>query len=184
MKAKLRKTSQESKIVFMVLLCFAFIGLAFFYYQSKNNSVVEVIPSSSNSQTKNNPAKDVSPANSKNSEPQSNQKKQTAPTQSNVDVISPYGSFVSNHRPNLSSLSKMQSVCSTTPGAKCSITFKKNGQTKSLAEQTVGSDGSTTWDWDIVDAGLSVGTWEITATASSGGKTLSTKDTINLEVTE
>lgn len=103
------------------------------------------------------------------------------------EVAKPFGTFVSNHHPKLSgdnSQLTIQSVCSSTPGAKCLITFSKDGVVKSLPEQVVGSDGSTLWEWNIKGAGITEGIWSIKAIARIGDKTSETTDSLNLEVSQ
>jgi hypothetical protein len=100
-------------------------------------------------------------------------------------LINPSGDFVSNHHPNLSGTpapNTISSVCTTTPGAQCTITFSKGGVIKSLPVQTTDREGSTYWNWKLQDIGLSQGTWEIKAIATLGAQTKSATDAISLEV--
>lgn len=102
-----------------------------------------------------------------------------------VTVLVPTGDFVSNHHPNLSGSpapNVMTSVCTTSPGTQCSITFTKGATTKSLPAQTTDREGSTYWNWKLQDIGLTQGTWEIKAVASFGSQTKTANDAINLEV--
>lgn len=97
----------------------------------------------------------------------------------------PSGTFVSNHRPSLSGsdlLKHEESVCNTAPGATCYILFMKDGIVKQLDPQTADSSGSTSWSWDIGQAGLTEGAWKITAVATLNGQTLSADDSLKLEV--
>lgn len=98
---------------------------------------------------------------------------------------SPYGTFVSNHHPSLSGKdhpSSEQSVCVTSQGVTCYIEFRNGDVVKSLPKQTTNAEGSTSWSWDVKEAGFTTGTWKITVIAGSNGKQLSTTDQINLEV--
>jgi hypothetical protein len=98
-------------------------------------------------------------------------------------LIAPSGNFVSNHHPGENgSPTNEESVCNTTPGAQCSISFTKGSVTKSLPVKTADSGGATFWEWSPDSIGLSPGTWHVSATASLGAKTLSTKDATELEV--
>jgi hypothetical protein len=100
-------------------------------------------------------------------------------------LVTPYGSFVSNHRPNLDGSpapSTEQSLCTTTPGATCTINFTNGDVKKSLAAQKADSNGLVSWTWDINQAGFTEGTWDITVTASLNGKSEQAKDNIALEV--
>ncbi|HJP96899.1 MAG TPA: hypothetical protein VJ843_06050 [Candidatus Saccharimonadales bacterium] len=102
-------------------------------------------------------------------------------------LLAPTGDFVSNHHPNLSGSpapSQIASVCTTTPGATCVISFSKDGVTKSLASETADSGGSAYWDWKLQDIGLTTGSWQITATATLNGQTKSATDALKLEVSE
>lgn len=100
--------------------------------------------------------------------------------------LSPYGTFVSNHSPDLSnspSPSQEQSTCNTSIGATCTITFKNSsGIVKSLPVQTTDNNGATTWTWDVQSAGFTTGSWTITATAVLNGQTKSTTDKLMLQV--
>jgi len=98
----------------------------------------------------------------------------------------PFGTFVSNHRPSLKGewrSNEENSVCNTSPGATCEITFTKDGVTKSLGQKTVDANGAAYWNsWTIQDINLSEGTWTITAIAANNGKTARTNDQVLLEV--
>lgn len=98
-------------------------------------------------------------------------------------MVSPTGSFVSNHSPGQNgSPTTEQSFCYTTPGAICVIEFVKDGETKKLSPQTVDGSGATSWTWDVKDAGFSQGSWIIRAVATSGGQSKTTVDPLKLEV--
>lgn len=102
-----------------------------------------------------------------------------------ANLIAPSGSFVSNHHPNLSGTpapNTMQSVCTTTPGAVCAISFTNNGVTKSLTPQTADKDGNSYWSWKLQDIELSSGSWHIEAVATLGSQSLNSADVMNLEV--
>ena len=106
-------------------------------------------------------------------------------TSTNANLATPTGDFVSNHHPNLSGSpapNTMTSVCTTTSGATCTISFTKDGVTKSLAPETTDEGGSAYWNWKLQDIGLTAGTWKITATAKQGGNTKIASDALNLEV--
>lgn len=102
-----------------------------------------------------------------------------------TNLVAPSGTFVSNHRPSLSGsplLKSEESVCNTTPGASCYILFMKDGIAKQLDPQTADASGSTSWSWDIGQAGLTEGSWKITAVATLNGQTLSSDDSLTLDV--
>lgn len=99
-------------------------------------------------------------------------------------LIAPYGTFVSNHRPGQNgSPTTEQSVCTTTPGASCNITFTNSaGVVKSLGAQTVGSSGSAYWNWNVTGSDLAPGTWKVAATATFNGQAKTTTDATSLEI--
>lgn len=100
-------------------------------------------------------------------------------------LITPSGDFVSNHHPNLSGSpapNLESSVCTTTPGATCTISFTMGGTTKSLETRTADSNGSVFWDWKLQDIDLTTGTWKIQAAASLNGQTKTASDAIDLVV--
>ena len=88
------------------------------------------------------------------------------------------GGLVSNHHPSLSGApdqKTISSVCTTTPGASCTISFTKDGVTKSpLDAETTDVGGSAYWMWDA--SRLSVGSWTVTAVATLNGQTKSATD--------
>jgi hypothetical protein len=102
--------------------------------------------------------------------------------------LAPSGDLVSDHEPNLSGSpdpNTMTSVCTSSPGASCRITFTMNGVTKSLPAQTIDSGGSTYWiNWKLQTVGLSVGSWQVKATASLNGQSASTTDAKALVVSQ
>lgn len=111
--------------------------------------------------------------------------KTSAPPSGGAELASPTGSFASNHHPSLEEIddaSGEESVCVTTPGASCTITFTKDGIVKTLGSKKVDVTGTVIWKWDVKTAGFTVGTWEIVATATLDGQTRSTTDLQKLEV--
>jgi hypothetical protein len=108
-------------------------------------------------------------------------------TSNNVTLEKPNGSFVSNYNPVLESVSGrnvMNSVCNTTPGATCKITFTKDNIVKSLDARVTDKGGSAYWTWTLQDIGLTEGKWQIQAIASLNDQTQSTTDSLPLEVTK
>jgi hypothetical protein len=110
----------------------------------------------------------------------------STPISAGAAPLKPHGNFISNHSPNLDDKpnpSAIQSVCNTSPGAKCHIEFTNNdGIIKQLAAQTVDNSGAAYWNWDIDEAGFTVGTWTINVIATLNGQTSATQDSQNLEV--
>lgn len=104
-----------------------------------------------------------------------------------ASLVAPTGNFVSNHHPNLSGSpapNSMTSVCNTSPGASCRITFTNGDVNKSLPEQVTDSGGATYWYWKLQDIGLTAGSWKISATSSMSGSSLSSTDPTPLEVSQ
>jgi len=113
------------------------------------------------------------------------QDKSLASPASGSPFIAPTGTFVSNHRPDLTGQPierQEQSVCTTIPGASCYIEFIKNGLVEQLATQTADANGSCYWTWDISQAGLTGGSWTVIAVATAGSQTKTTQDSIALVV--
>lgn len=108
------------------------------------------------------------------------------PASSNAfPLTKPQGVFISNHFPNLSGSpapNQINSVCTTTSGAKCTIVFTKSDVTKSLPAQMTDSGGSTYWTWTLQDIGLTAGTWHVEAKATLGSQTKTTDDLRDLVV--
>lgn len=102
-----------------------------------------------------------------------------------AELLKPSGQFVSNHKPgqNNSPMSE-QSVCNTTPGALCEIRFEKGSVIKSLPARTTDAGGAAYWSWAPSDVGLTAGKWTVSAVATLNGKSLSSTDSLALEVTQ
>lgn len=115
----------------------------------------------------------------------SNDKNGNSNTSQNLPLLEPSGTFVSNHEPNLSgdpSPNLIQSVCVTTPGANCTISFTKNGESKSLPEKKTDREGAAYWDWKLQDIGLTTGDWRIQARATLNGEEKTTNDSLTMKV--
>jgi hypothetical protein len=95
----------------------------------------------------------------------------------------PTGDFVSNYQPTLTAPRNLiASVCTTTPGAQCQISFLKDGVTKQLEPMTTDKGGSAYWTWKLQNVGLTAGSWKITATATLNGKTATANSPLQLEI--
>lgn len=97
------------------------------------------------------------------------------------ELLVPSGNFVSSHSISLETANE-ESVCLTSPGASCSITFTKNGITKTLPAQTTDNTGATVWHWNAKDSGLTEGNWHIAATATLGDQKKTVNDLQDLTV--
>lgn len=111
----------------------------------------------------------------------------TQPSSNKVDtattavLITPIGNFVSSHHVTMST--PIASVCNTTSGATCVISFVANGVTKSLTTEMTDSTGAAYWNsWTPKSIGLSVGSWQVQATAQLNGQSKSATDALTLEV--
>lgn len=104
----------------------------------------------------------------------------SGPAPSGAAPKTPYGSFVSSHSVNLND--SELSTCLTSAGAKCSVTFTKDGVTKTLDQKTTDTDGAAYWTWKPQDLGLTAGSWQISATAQTNGKSATTIDGRNLVI--
>ena len=100
----------------------------------------------------------------------------------NVTLQAPSGVFVSNH--HSTTLSTIQSTCSTTSGATCKIIFARDGVTKSLAAQGTDASGATYWQWQPKTIGLTPGTWTVTAQSNLGSQQQTSTDPLQLEIAE
>ena len=104
------------------------------------------------------------------------------PSSNTAPPETPSGTFVSNHFVSLTSYTSQNSVCHTSPGTKCTITFSQGSTTRSLPAKQTDANGNTSWDWDVKELGLTAGIWTITVKATNGKYTSTTVDQINLEV--
>jgi hypothetical protein len=108
---------------------------------------------------------------------------ETAPEDNNGTLITPDGNFVNTHKMGYDSAANtQQSVCVTTPGAKCNITFARGSEVHELGAQTTDRGGAAYWTWSPKSAGLSVGTWKVTAKATLGNQVKTKTDLTPLEV--
>jgi len=99
-----------------------------------------------------------------------------------ADLLQPTGNFVSAHK-NVPSTTSLSSVCNTTSGATCQITFTNGSVVKSLSSQTTDSTGAAYWNsWKPSDLGLTSGSWQVQAVAILNGQTKTSTDAMNLEI--
>jgi hypothetical protein len=112
-------------------------------------------------------------------------KKQEEPGSTAKKLLAPAGDFVSNHEPNLDGSpapNMLESVCVTTPGASCTISFERSGIIKTLPAQTTDAEGAAYWNWKLQDYGLTEGEWNITAKATLDDQTKTSQDSLKLNV--
>jgi len=96
-------------------------------------------------------------------------------------LITPTGTFVSNHHPSDTSQTET-SVCNTTTGATCQIVLTQGDLVKSLAAQTTDRGGVAYWTWTPKEVGLSSGNWSVQAKATLGSQVKTADDAINLVI--
>lgn len=156
------------------------------HHRTNNSNAVTASPYTKgqphNSGTKNNKSTNNSSPKTPNTSAQNNQ---NISSSQQSYLIAPYGSFVSDHSPNLSGSphpNLINSVCSTNPGVACQISFSNGSTTKYLPSQTTDAGGSTYWTWHLQDIGLTVGSWKIIAKATLGSQTKTTTDPMPLQV--
>jgi len=161
------------------------------FFHKKNSAVVDVpggTPTkggATGSIQKGEPQANTQPAPSTTNSTQPGDAKSNNGGSASITLIVPSGDFVSNHHPNLGGTpapNTISSVCTTTAGATCTISFTNNGVVKSLAAQTTDRGGSAYWNWNLQQLGLTPGSWQIQASATLNGATKTTNDVLNLEV--
>lgn len=147
------------------------------YVVETKDSIAEVENTQNNPEQ--NPAEE--PEEDKNNEtnkPSEDPKDNTVHT-SNLDK--PSGNFVSIHK--VSSKTKMESTCITTPGAKCKIVLTKGNVVKQLHEMSTDRNGYTAWIWSPSELGITSGSWNVKAIATLNNQTKEAEDATPLEVT-
>lgn len=178
---------------FVLLALVIFAGLELLgvtrVFHKNNSPVTHIIgkPDTAGGGTQNSQKGEAAPATSSNSSstPQPGDNKSNTDGTTTV-LLAPSGNFVSNHHPNLGGSpapDTMTSVCDTTPGATCTITFIKDGITKTLSAQSTDRSGSAFWNnWSLAVIGLTAGSWKVQAVAMLDGQTKTTTDPMSLEV--
>lgn len=150
-----------------------------------SGSIPATNPSITTRSGSNSPVSQVGSSSTTPASDSTNPKSDTA-TSGSGTLLAPYGTFVSNHRPSLSGSngvpSQEQSVCLTTPGASCLISFTNNGVIKTLDSQIADSKGAVYWSWDVKKAGFTEASWSVSATASLNGQSKDTKDSLDLTI--
>jgi hypothetical protein len=99
-------------------------------------------------------------------------------------LSAPTGNFVSNHHPTIGEAPDMQSNCTTTSGATCTIVFTKGTETHELPVQNTDREGAAYWSWSVKDKsiGLSAGSWKVQAKAVLGNQVKTADDALMLEI--
>jgi len=185
------QSKQKHHYVRIAIIAFSVIvvaGVLSFIYYKDHHKTTKITYISANQYTKGQPtqSQNSSSTNSTNNGQQSS-KSNNASSTNNQTLIAPSGDFVSDHHPNLSGSpapNSMTSVCNTTPGATCQISFTMGSTVKSLPIQTTDPGGTTYWNWTLQQIGLTQGTWTIKATSSLNGNSLSASDVMSLVVSQ
>lgn len=175
----INKKANNIKAVLVIFVAFILFLVFSFYYKSKSNSLIQASPDkiTSNSSSENNIPKSFDSKN--NPENQLN-----APANEGIP-LKPSGTFVSNHKPNLSGSpapNSMSSTCKTTPGAYCEIRFVNLNTTRSLPKKIADSSGNVYWSWTLQEINLYQGEWSIYAVANIGSNSVQENDSLNLDV--
>ena len=193
------KKTKTIKVAAIIILAVAAFGAAFVILKVNNVIFRKAVVSSTDTVTGGTMTKGESSSNNNTGSTNNNgvksgdakgnapiDKNGDAPVQPTVDLISPSGTFVSNHHVNLSDPQQLnvQSNCTTTPGAYCSIHFINGSVNKALPSILTDAGGAAYWSWNVKNFGLTAGTWQVVAIASSGNSTMSTTDALNLEITQ
>lgn len=180
--ANTRKFSKKVVILALVIILVIASGLVYAIKHKHRETIPTTTTNSAAKKTQTSksggkviPAANGSPNGSDNS-------KGSSPASATLQT--PFGTFVSNHRPNLGSSSSEESVCITTPRASCYIEFTNGNTVKQLPVQTADASGSVYWSWDVKQAGLGAGKWQIKAVASLNGQTKNAQDNLGLDVSQ
>lgn len=183
---------KRRKYLIVTLVILIVVGFGFWYLNRPTRKTTLTIPStggsnSSQSQSSNNSSGATTSTQAANNSYTAQEADKSAagaaPTNNNLSLVAPSGSFVSNHYPGQNGSSNAEtSTCNTTPGASCYIKFVNGGLTRTLETKTADSNGSVIWSWNLNDAGFTSGSWQITAIASSGSQTKSVNDSQALVV--
>lgn len=180
---KIHNNKKISILIVLVIIAIGSAGLYYFLNQKTNSSpTTPSAPSSGSAATK---EKDASSSTSIGNSKDQDTDSTTPQIDSSVTPQVPVGTFVSNHHPNLDGQpapNTIESTCTTTAGATCTITFTNESTTLSLPAQKTDQDGNTTWTWKLQEIGLTEGSWTVTATATNGTKSTFSTDPMKLEV--
>ncbi|GAC1391737.1 MAG: hypothetical protein NVSMB46_05390 [Candidatus Saccharimonadales bacterium] len=183
--------SKKIALIFISIIVLSSIIIGILVYNklhSNSKTAATIIPLTKSQKTPvaNGPAgapdtpKSSSTQDNVNQPVSSSAKAPVSTTSGSGSLISPYGSFVSNHKPYTTS--SEQSACNTSPGAQCYITFSKDNLVKSLPVETTNQQGLASWSWNVGQSGITAGTWVITVYASQNNNQKTVIDTIPLEV--
>jgi hypothetical protein len=180
------KSSKHSKLPYVLgaVIVLVIIGSVYAYHTHHKAKPIATV----NQYTKGEGSQPSSTSSTSNSSSQTTSSSNDSKTGgSSASLVAPTGNFVSDHHPNLSGSpapNSMTSVCNTSPGASCQISFTDGSTTKSLPTQVTDAGGATYWYWKLQDVGLTAGNWKVSATSSMGDSSLSATDPMTLVVSQ
>lgn len=170
-------------LVLLLLVLMILLELTNTTHIFHKQKVVDIVPSTSTNTKNTTPSNTTDETTPQPSATNTDKTPASTSTTTGLELVAPYGLFVSTHVRTLdSSGSAEYSACNTTPGASCYIEFKQGDVTKRLATQVADSSGNTSWYWDVVTAKLTVGEWQVSATATLNGQSKTTSDQKLLEI--
>lgn len=182
---EIKRSNRKTKLSLIMLAVIVLVAGIIFYFKNSNESEYAVndqgqyvVDEPSNSGTKENYESTKQATDNSSVKPN----KDTNTSITTAELSTPSGNFVSSH--NVQSNSNMESICITTPGAKCSINFNSGSTSKTLNEKTANSEGVVSWYWQPSKIGINGGKWTITATATLNGATKQDSDPMKLEVSK
>jgi hypothetical protein len=179
MPRKFKKIPRRTLLLALAALILIIAATAYAQHRSRigNPVIPSTNPAAAKSSSSQSSSEQQAASNTSSPTTSSSEKVPAAtPSTGSGSLIEPYGDFISNHHPGGSAPTTEASVCNTTAGAVCYIQFTMGSTVKKLSAQTTGSNGATYWYWDVKDAGLSQGSWTVTAIASLNGQTKSAAD--------
>jgi hypothetical protein len=173
MSYKFKKiTKRNMSISLAALLLVIVVGI---YAQHRSRLENPIVPSTDPLASTQKSA--ASGSNNANQQAQNtNEPSQNTTAQSGPPPLTPYGNFVSNHHPGGNTPTAEASTCNTSAGAVCLLQFTNGSQIKKLDPRTTNANGAAIWYWDVKTAGLSAGSWTITAIATLNGQTKTADD--------
>jgi cytoskeletal protein RodZ len=129
------------------------------------------------------PAPSPSPSPSPSTPPTDGNDKGSTPPNPNATLLDPTGNFVSSYKVYQGAGGQnWESVCNTTPGASCTITFTQGTTVKTLPAKTIDGNGTAYWNWTPDSLQLTKGNWTITVKVSLGTQNKQIVDAKPLEV--
>lgn len=184
MKIEKKPSKKVLYVVAAIVLAVAAVGFAYFYFHNKNTTNTAQKTSTESTTTEKNQTNGGGITSSKDDDSSDS----PAPSpDAGIMPVKPSGTFVSNHRPNLSGTpapNTITSTCTTTPGSQCTIRFTNGSTSLSLPSKSTDGNGNVNWTWKLQDIGLTAGAWKITAIATNGSHSAEESDALDLIIEE